>query len=512
MDMTLNHNLNLSTELRLAPHIIQSIGLLALPVLEMQAFIQEQLDSNPILEQIEDTEEFHEEDIEFHSEGKQELDEENEIIEENEPRLDETIHDFENIEHEDWSEFYSQDKISKKDDGEKDPKMEAMQNSADRSASFQDYVFEQFRLLDIPDELQAIGEEIIYNLQSDGYLRDSLEELITCVDEPVSLEQAEEALSYIQQLDPPGVGARNLTECLILQLSHQDPDYEFKCELIKNHLEDIYYNRFPKIVKETGKSLEEINALIDSIRKLNPKPGTRYSNEPVQCIVPDVLVENINGQYCVRTNNKYVPKLRLNPEYTAKLQTDTTKAETPEQKFIKQNIEKGNWVITAIEQRQKTLQKVAEKTMEYQKDFLDHGEKALKPLKMQEIAEQINVNVSTVSRAIADKYIQTPRGIFPLKYFFTNSIKNSNDDETESRVSVQKRIQQLINQEDKKKPLSDEDLVDLLQKERGLDIARRTITKYRKELNIPSSRQRKQWALSNTNGQINSIDLPVIKE
>ncbi|HON43757.1 MAG TPA: RNA polymerase factor sigma-54 [Planctomycetota bacterium] len=517
MQLNMTINQRLTTELRMAPHIIQSIEVLTLPVLEMQAFIQEQLENNPALEQIDNddersirVDENNGDDQEYNPE--QQYSDEVSSHEKNE-YLDDAIHDYSSLEQEEWSDIYSQDKISKRNDSDKDKKMEAIQNSADKPINLQDYLFEQFLLFDISDEIRDIGEQIIYNIDANGYFRDSLEEVIAGMDVVPDIKLAEEALQYVQKLEPLGVGARNIQECLILQLSPENPDYPFLKQLIQNHLEDIYYNRFPKISKETSKTIEEIHEAIEYIRHLNPKPGAEFDSAPIHCIVPDVIVENIDGEYVIHTMDENIPKLRVNPRLQRLLQLNENKIKQEEklkvsqedfiintddkeeiknsktQEYLKKKIEAAQWVIDAINQRQNTLKRVSEKIIEFQKDFLIQGVNALRPLRMQEVADPLDIHVSTVSRAIADKYIQTPRGIFPIKFFFTGKVENENG-EIESRNSVQQRIQEMIDKEDKKKPLSDENIVELL-KEQGLDIARRTVTKYRKELNIPSSRQRK---------------------
>lgn len=490
MRLEMQMNQKLTTELRMAPHIIQSIEVLTLPILELQTFIEEQLQSNPVLETEEREKETdvspEEPDIEASS-ATEERQQENPVDEE-------ALNDFENLERDDWSEFYSQDHIGKRSDEDKDKKMEAMQNSADKPISLQDFLFEQFRLLDMPENLRAIGQQIIYNIDSNGYVRYPLEEIVKSIDPIPSLEDAKKALQYIQKLEPPGIGATSMQECLILQLSPDDKDYYFKKELIEKYLYDIYYNKYPKIAKETGRKMEDINAAIASIRKLNPKPGAEYSTEQSQTILPDAIVELKDGEYVIRLENDYIPQLRISPYYRNMVEgkkQDQTDMNPQAKEFIKKKIEAAHWIIEAIKQRQNTLYRVVQEAVQRQRDFLDNGINHLKPLRMQEVADTLSIHVSTVSRAIADKYIQTPRGIFPIKFFFTGSI-DKKDGETESRVSVKERVQDMILQEDKKNPLSDEQIVEKL-KNAGLDIARRTVTKYRKALGLASSRRRKHY-------------------
>lgn len=487
MRLEMSMNQRLTTELRMAPHIIQSIEILALPLLELKAFVQKQLESNPVLEILENDKEGEVQAKEKEQEKKEE--QENPVDEE-------FLNDFENLEREDWNDFYTQDHVSKRVDDEKDKKLEAMQNSADRPISLQDYLSEQFQLMEIEENLKPIAYHIIYNIDSNGYLRYPLEEIIKSLHPIPSMEDAKKALAYIQKLDPTGIGASNMQECLILQLDTEDKEYFFKKELIEKYLYDICYNKYPKIAKETGRSMEDINDAVEAIRRLNPRPGSEYSNEKTHTIQPDVVVELVDGEYNIRMEDDYLPQLRISPYYMRMLdsQKETSAALENDAKakdFIKKKIESATWVIDAIKQRQNTLYRVVKEAIHHQKDFLDHGITNLKPLKMQEVADNLGIHVSTVSRAIAEKYIQTPKGIYPIKFFFTGSIEKK-DGENESRVSVKERVQELILQEDKRNPLSDEQIVDKL-KENGLDIARRTVTKYRKALGIASSRRRKRY-------------------
>ncbi|NUM35892.1 MAG: RNA polymerase factor sigma-54 [Candidatus Brocadiae bacterium] len=485
MRLEMSMNQKLTTELRMAPHIIQSIEILTLPLLELKTFVQKQLESNPVLEVLETDNEM------------QAKEKEQEQREEQETPVDDAfLNDFENLEREEWGDFYTQDRVVKRVDEEKDKKLEAMQNSADRPISLQDYLSEQFQLLEIDEGTRAIGYHIIYNIDSNGYLRYPLEEIIKSLHPVPSMEDTKKAISYIHKLDPPGIGASNMQECLVLQLDPEDKEYYFKKELIEKYLHDISCNKYPKISKETGRSLEDINAAVESIKRLNPRPGSEYSNEKTHTIVPDVVVELIEGEYVIRMEDDYLPQLRISPYYIRMLESQKENGNAIEndpkaKDFIKKKIESANWVIDAIKQRQTTLYRVVSESIKHQKDFLDHGVNSLKPLKMQEVADSLKIHVSTVSRAIAEKYIQTPRGIFPIKFFFTGSIEKK-DGENTSRASVKEIVQELIAQEDKKNPLSDEEIVDKL-KEKGLDIARRTVTKYRKALGITSSRRRKRY-------------------
>ncbi len=325
------------------------------------------------------------------------------------------------------------------------------------------------------------------DMTSDDDLDDDLEPLGSG---RITVAEANEALALVKALDPPGVAARDLQECLLLQLQgFGDDDLEWV--LISKHLEDIKNNRLPKIAKETGSTIDEIKEALELIRGLTPFPGRVFSSdaEQTQYITPDVLVDKVEGRWEVRLEDSFIPRINVSEHYRRML---IEKKDDPKVRdWIKKKIDDANWLISAIAQRQDTLSKIAREIVKYQEGFLEAGVEALRPLKMQQIADRVGVHVSTVSRAIASKHIQTPRGIKPLKFFFTAGTARA-DGESESIVAIKKRVREIVGAEDKRCPLSDEEIAAKL-KEAGLDIARRTVTKYRKQLKIPSSRQRREY-------------------
>jgi RNA polymerase sigma-54 factor len=476
LDTILEHRLE--QRLKLAPQIIQSIEILQLPLLELDRLIKQELEENPVLE-VEEKQEKEEVSDEEKAEQAREAEAEKEADEKFEKLLE--LED-------NYPDYFSQSQGPPKSSaGEKDKKMEAMQNTAAKPMSLQDYLFQQFNMKNRSDRERTAAERIIYNIDDNGYLRYALEEIFDFETTPQNL--AEAILAEIQSYDPPGVGARNTTECLLLQLDRDDEKFVIKEKLIRYHLDDIYKNRMPKIAKELGKSMDEVKALLTEIAHLNPRPGSRFTSENVQYILPDVVVERTDGDYQIRLQNQYVPTLRINNTYRQLLKDKKKDPKTRE--FIKKKIEAAKWLIDAIEQRQNTLSRVAEKILDHQRSFLEHGIAHLNPLKMQRIADALEIHVSTVSRAIAEKYVQTDRGIYPLKFFFTGGTATVMG-ENISRTSVQNKVKEIIDREQKSSPLSDEEIADTLRRE-GLGIARRTVTKYRKMLKIPSSRQRKKY-------------------
>lgn len=478
--MEFTQSLRLEQKLKLAPQIIQSIDILQLPLLELQERIEQELEENPVLEMREvdpDSEEARKAAESGPSAEKEREDKRMEVM------------DFDPSFREHFADMYPRRRHS---GGEEDKKLEAMQNTPSRPESLQDYLFDQFRLLDVPESALGIAENIIYNLDDDGYLQYSLEEIVASMD-GVSLEDAENALRLLREAGPPGIGARDLQECLLLQLSEEDFPEQFESLeiLIRNHLDDIAANRLPKIVKETGRSMEEVKTAVDTIQKrLNPRPGGEFGARPGLYVVPDVVVELIDSVYEIRLEDARVPGLFVSSAYN-KLLKDK-KCTAKDREYIQQKIQSAKWLIDSIEQRRNTVYRTSCEIVRIQKGFLDHGIAHLRPLKMQTVADVVGVHVATVSRAIKDKYIQTPRGIFRMKFFFTGATEKA-DGPAVSRKSVKELVRAQVDDEDKKKPLSDEDIAKALSDESGLTVARRTVTKYRKELKIPSSRQRREY-------------------
>jgi RNA polymerase sigma-54 factor len=318
----------------------------------------------------------------------------------------------------------------------------------------------------------------------------SMEELAQGYDAPVTVAQVEEALQVIQKLDPPGVGARNLKECLLLQLTPETPHRDVLRVLIANHLEDIQHNRLPAIERRTGFSLSVIKEAIEDINRLNPRPGAQFTAKTIPYVVPDIVVErNDEGQYEVRLLDDWLPNIYISRRYIDLYKEKGSDPKTRE--YLKRKIQAAQWLQDSIEQRRGTLEKVTRAIIEHQRAFLDKGPEHIQPLKMQQIADQVGVHVTTVSRAVDDKWVQTPRGIFPLKRFFGGGAEMASGEEVAWEVIKQKMLE-IIDQEDKSNPLSDEELVAKLN-EAGYPVKRRTVTKYRKMADIPSSRQRKDW-------------------
>ena len=508
MRMETSLHQRLEQKLRLAPQIIQSIEILQLPAIELQDLIKAEMLENPTLEMLEGESDA---DGPSESETAAEGNDAPELAAEAEPILgagavsdiekpDELETEFEKLDgiESAWKDSYSPRSSGVGEDG-KDKKLEAMQNTAAKPASLQDYLFEQFALLETTDRQREIGEHLIYNIDDTtgwlGYRKEdgtfvpyTIEEVVKSMDNPCTPLEAEQVLKLIQTLEPPGVGARDLKECLLNQIGDKN-NFHLERLLVDKHLDDLKMNRLPKIAKETGKPVEEIKEALAFISALNPHPGAVFSGSAPSYVVPDVICELVDGKYEVRLEDSYIPRIHISSRYRRMLQEQ--KANPAVREYIKKKIEAAKWLIESIEQRQNTLYRIAKEIVDFQKAFLDHGIDYLKPLKMQHIADKVGVHVSTVSRAISDKYMQTPRGMFALKFFFTGGTMNA-EGEMESILAVKQKVRDIVDQEDKRNPLSDEDIA-LKLKQMGYDIARRTVTKYRKQMQILSSRQRRTF-------------------
>jgi RNA polymerase sigma-54 factor len=472
----------LSLQLKLAPQIIQSIEILQLPALSLQELIETALGENEALERADERVEAAEPTPQRDNGQPTEAEKELEAVADTLERLEK----LEAAADRDWQDFGRRRAPA----GGEDPKLEAMNNTAADHTSLHEQVHDQFILLDPDDDARTIGHHIIFNLDENGLLPYPLEEILESPElrSRYTIEDVERVLKLVQGLEPKGIGARSLQEALLLQLDPDDPDCELKATLIRDYLVDINKNKLPKVAREMDLTVAQVKKLVNEIARLDPRPGAKLGGDRNAYIHPDVLVEWVDGRYEITLEDDFFPRIRVSPQYKELLSnTDDPKVKD----YVRKKLESAKWLVEAIQQRQNTLYRVCEEIFRVQRDYLDYGESHLKPLKMQEIADRVGIHVSTVSRAIADKWVQTPRGIVPLKFFFTGGAETS-DGATMSRLSVKQKVKDIIENEDKRNPLSDEQVAETLKKE-GLEIARRTVTKYRKALKIPSSRQRRQW-------------------
>jgi RNA polymerase sigma-54 factor len=477
---------------KLAPKMIHSMEILQLPVLALQERVEQELTENPMLEVPEDDFGQSEVEDEAADPNKPAEDERELVVQDNQSNVD----DFERLANmdsempESFDDFRtSTSRIQEAQDRQHD----LMANATQRPESLNDYLIHQLAELDIDSDVEQIAERIISTLdaRNGGYFRSSLRDMLPPESGLDQLTRAEEALRVVQSLDPRGIAARDLKECLLNQLQPDIPHFEELRILIQDHLEDLAENRLPVIQKKTGMSIQMIQEARAEFHRLNPKPGAAFLETYVQVVSPDVMAEpSEDGRYVVRLEDDRIPPLRISEYYRSRLGDGN--ASTEEKDFIRRKIESANWLIEAIEQRRNTVRNVAQAIIDHQKKFLDHGPEYLEPLKMQQIADIVGVHVTTISRAVDDKWIQTPRGIFPLKRFFVHGTRSDDGDDV-AWETVRLKLNELVEKENKENPYSDDDLAKELAG-LGLPIARRTVTKYRKRLGIPSSRQRKDWS------------------
>ena len=470
--------------------MIQSMEILQLPIMALQERIEQEMNENPLLEEVEAPREEAEEreNPDEPSENEREL-----VVGDDQDNAD----DFERLLNLDQEvpEYFDDTprRSATRMDEEADRKHDAMANIVARPQSLQDFLIQQLIDLDLDEPTRRLAERIISTLDArdGGYFRSSLRDLLPPDATPEDLARARDALELVQSLEPPGIAAHDLRECLLLQLTPDMPYYEEMKTLISGHLEDLRDNRLPTIERVTGYSIETIEKAWEQLRKLNPKPASGFAEAFVPNVTPDVSVEqNDDGSYRVMLEDDRTPSLHISEWYRRRLRNGTATAE--EKEFIQRKINSAQWLIDSIEQRRNTLTKVAQAIVDHQIEFLEKGPEFIVPLKMQQIADKVGVHVTTVSRAVDDKWIQTARGILPLRRFFVGGTRSDSGEDV-AWDKIRLKLQEVVDKEDKHQPLSDDDLVKVL-KDHGLNVARRTVTKYRQKMGIPSSRQRRVWS------------------
>ncbi len=374
---------------------------------------------------------------------------------------------------------------------EADGKLDAMANTAARPISLHEYLMQQWSLVETDEQTQEVGARIIDHIDDTGRLSTSLEEIGQDLEPVPSPEELARVLAKVQQLDPPGIAARSLQECLLLQLATLPGDNGLERGIIGEHFENLQKNRLPAIAKALHANVEEVQAAIQVIARLSLHPGTEVVDRQTPVLVPDLLVEfnEEEDRYDVRLARGNTRELRISPEFRELLERSRQDAKVRE--FVKQKIETASAIIDAVRYRRERLLDVGKAVVEAQRDFLDHGEQHLKVLRMSDLAARFGCDPSTISRTVDEKYIQTPRGIFPLRRFFTGGAKTGNG-EALGWASIKAKVQEIVDHEDKSDPLSDDVIVEQLKAE-GVEIKRRTVAKYRAQLSIPPSRRRRQY-------------------
>ncbi len=480
--MDLKLELRNKLQLRLVPtaKIQQALKLLQVPALELELMLKQEMMTNPLLEEVDEQDE-REEDVEQGDTEDRETSESDDDADEEaeEPEVDQP-----DPEEFDWEAFLQDDYEGPR--GEREQPSEDRMERVNRSTiTFQEHLQGQLRLAVTDPEEYEIGAFVIGSLDDRGYLTISDEEIAESLGtEP---ERVAHVVSIVQLFDPSGVGARDLRESLLIQLRAMDLEDSLSGVMISEHLEALKQKRYNEIARKTHKSLDEVRDAAEIISRLDPHPGFEYSVEAARPIVPDLIVDRVDEEYIVSLNDRAVPRIRVNQAYADYLATSDGSDKARE--YIIEKLNSARWVIKAIEQRRRTMLRVMSTIVDFQREFFDKGAEFLKPLTRQAVAERIGVHEATVSRATAGKYAQTPRGVFELKYFFSAALQTDNGDEVSAR-RVKMRIEELVRKENPKRPLSDQQIVDHLKKE-GFRVARRTVAKYRDQLNILPGRLRK---------------------
>ncbi len=490
MKLEMTGQMRMEQRMKLAPHMIQSMEILQLPILALQERIEQELNSNPVLETEEPS---NPEDTEPVAEqSDDDINEKDLVVKPDGKRTE----DFERLDtlDDDYKDYMSQAGSFRRrsQSDEPDKKLEAIKNTVAPPQSLHDHLAEQWRLVEAAKPVKKAGNMIIDYIDERGYLSVRLEQLHNKDRADFTFDDLKQALELVQKLEPAGVGARDLKECLLIQMAQSSKDMRFEARLIAEHIDELLENRLPDIARKMNCDIETINRAIERMSKLDTSPGLQIGPDRNHPITADVIVQSSGDleDYSVQLADSNLPALRVS-NYYAKMAKGAGVSEKT-RRFLQDNIRSARWIIDAIEQRKNTLLKVARSVVEHQKEFFDKGQLYLKPLPMSKVAEDVGVHLATVSRAVAGKYVQCSQGILPLRKFFSGGTEDVNG-EKHSWEAIRAKLQQIIDAEDKTRPLSDDQIRKKLAQIGIKKLARRTVAKYRKLLNIPAARFRKKY-------------------
>jgi RNA polymerase sigma-54 factor len=519
LEVKLGQDLRLRQQLVMTPQLQQAIKILQLSLPELEAVVQTELDSNPVLEPLDSSpaenaaENSSNSDEEFTPPPDGELSEERDAApasgddppnEWDAPPGSEEIavsagteardatlemEQFDRIDKLDWREYmenYSNNWQEAEPADPDDERRQTVENTLTRKTSLEDHLMWQLRLSSLTETEQKIGATIIYNLNDDGYLETPLAELAAQLE--VCEADVERVLKRVQMFDPPGAVSRDLRECLLLQLRNLGMEESLAARVVANHLDLLEKHRYNEIAKLLGVSVDAVNQAQKFISLLEPKPGRDYGGEAPTYVIPDVFIVKMGDDYVVTLNQSAVPRLRLAGYYQRVMNDGQTGAETKE--YLQERLRSAKWLVKSIYQRQQTIYKVANSIIKFQRAFFDHGIGSLRPLVLKDVAEDIGMHESTISRATANKYAHTPQGIFELKFFFTSGVKAGSGEDV-SAETVKEKIRAMVTVEQSHNPLSDQAIAEILRRD-NINIARRTVAKYRQALGILPSASRKR--------------------
>ena len=468
---TLNHSQSQNFELRtvIAPQMQQSLGVLQASTLELNQMIGQELSANPVLE-----------------EESVEISLEEEKLDKDQEDLDEELSEISQLD-DDWRDYYQQSRSTRMRTDEENEKYQRRIDSLVEPQTLTENLTEQLNTTDCEKEVHELTQILIGYIDDDGFLSQNIEDL--ALENGIPFQPLQKALNTLQSFHPPGIGAQDLRECLLIQLNRLGKEHSLEHRIVDKYLDELARKRYPQISKKLGVTIDKITEAAESIAKLDPKPGSELSEGNNHFISPDVTVIKDADEYLININDETIPRLRISNTYKDIISGGNATTDTKE--YIRDKIHAGKFLIRCIEQRQETIRKISEEIVKRQRDFLDHGVAHLHPMNMAQVAEVVGVHETTVSRAIAGKYIATPRGVFEMKYFFKPGYETS-DGESLSNTSVKQAVSDLVKNEDHTKPYSDDKIVKKLH-EQGIKLARRTVAKYRDELGILPSHLRRTY-------------------
>ncbi len=479
--MEMKHSLQLSQtqKLIMTPRLQQALKLLQVPTLELQQILKQEVLQNPLLEEVDEVTE--QEDLEKEASADEQNNEESEDPAEEDPI--------------DWAEYLQDGALDRTYVPPSETSMEFLEKVPVTRTTLAESLIEQLHFLDLPAESLHIAEFLVGSLDDRGWVVTPMDEIVDAL--AVPLEEVERVLRVVQALEPTGVGARDLRECLLIQLDARGERDGMAWRMIHDHFDHLVNRRFPEIARLLKVSVLEVQNAADGIASLHPRPGTMVSAEDPKYVVPDLLVERVDDEYVVMLNDRNVPRLRISSAYESviaanKRRPDATTEQKQTREYIQGKLASARWLIQTIEQRRRTMIKVMNCIVREQREFFDKGIAFLRPLTLAAVARQIDMHESTVSRVCSGKYVQTPRGVFELKFFFSSGLATDDGDDVSARTA-RDIIRGLIEEEDKRVPLSDQRIAELLH-EKGLQIARRTVAKYREQLQILPARLRRRVA------------------
>ena len=467
----LNHSQSQNFELRtaIAPQMQQSLGVLQASTLELNQMIGQELSANPVLE-----------------EESVEISLEEEKLDKDQEDLDEELSEISQL-NDDWRDYYQQSRSTRMRTDEENEKYQRRIDSLVEPQTLTENLTEQLNTTDCEKYVHDLTQILIGYIDDDGFLSQNIEDL--ALENGIPFQPLQKALNTLQSFHPPGIGAQDLRECLLIQLNRLGKEHSLEHRIVDKYLDELARKRYPQISKKLGVTIDKITEAAESIAKLDPKPGSELSEGNNHFISPDVTVIKDADEYLISINDETIPRLRISNTYKDIISGGNATTDTKE--YIRDKIHAGKFLIRCIEQRQETIRKISEEIVKRQRDFLDHGVAHLHPMNMAQVAEVVGVHETTVSRAIAGKYIATPRGVFEMKYFFKPGYETS-DGESLSNTSVKQAVSDLVKNEDHTKPYSDDKIVKKLH-EQGIKLARRTVAKYRDELGILPSHLRRTY-------------------